>query len=117
MNKVHFGITSSGEKWTATLRGRWIDSRRTVDSNPVGRVPSYGTLDGLVRCDLARGVSIALNVTNATDRTYAEPGVRDANAGTQPGGSGGYFNSLLPQPGRQVLLMLEITSSTRRPGP
>src|SRR6185369_2618373 len=119
MNKLHFGITSSGTRWTATLRGRWIDSRDTVDTNPVDRVPSFATLDALLHFDdvLARGVSVSLKATNLTDKTYFEPGVRDANAGTTPGffagngqwiGSGGYFNSLLPQPGRQVFIAIEI---------
>lgn len=121
MNKVHFGVTSSGARWTATLRGRWIDARDTVDTNPVDRVPSFATLDALLRFDdvLARGVSISVQATNLLDKTYFEPGVRDANAGTTPGyfdaqgrwvGSQGYFNSLLPQPGRQVLIAIEINS-------
>jgi len=121
MNKLHFGITSSGKRWTATLRGRWIDSRDTVDTNPVDRVPSYATLDALLRFDdvLAKGVSLSVKATNLTDKVYFQPGVRDANAGTTPGffsengqwiGSGGYFNSLLPQPGRQVFVAIEITS-------
>jgi outer membrane receptor protein involved in Fe transport len=121
MNKLHFGITSSGARWTATLRGRWIDARDTVDTNPVGRVPSFATADALIRFDnvLARGVSLSLNVTNLTNKTYFEPGVRDASAGTEPGffnangqwvGSNSYFNSLLPQPGRQVLFAIEINA-------
>jgi outer membrane receptor protein involved in Fe transport len=119
MNKLHFGVTSSGTRWTATLRGRWIDSRDTVDTNPIDRVPSFATLDALLRFDdvLAKGVSVAIKATNLTDKVYFHPGVRDANAGDVPGffdaqgrwiGSGGYFNSLLPQPGRQVLVTVEI---------
>jgi outer membrane receptor for ferrienterochelin and colicins len=120
-NKAHFGITSSGARVTATLRGRWIGPRDTVETNPVHRVPSYATLDVLLRADdvLARGVALTLKATNLTNRTYFEPGVRDANAGTTPGffdasgrwiGSGGYFNSLLPQPGRQILLSVEVST-------
>ena len=121
MNKVHFGITSSGQRWTATLRGRWIDARDTVDTNPVDRVPSFATLDGLLRFDdvIARGVSVSLKATNLTDKIYFEPGIREANAGTTPGyfndrgqwiGSVGYFSSLLPQPGRQLMIAIEVRS-------
>jgi len=121
MNKLHFGVTSSGARWTATLRGRWIDARDTVDTNPVPRVPSFATLDALLRFDdvLARGVSLSIKATNLTDKIYFEPGIRDANAGTTPGffdasgrwvGSNGYFTSLLSQPGRQVLVAVEIRS-------
>ena len=119
MNKIHFGVTSSGKRWTGTLRGRWIDSRDTVDTNPVDRVASFATVDALLRIDevLAKGVSISLKATNLSDKVYFHPGVRDANAGITPGmfdprgrwiGSAGYFNSLLVQPGRQVLLTVEI---------
>jgi outer membrane receptor protein involved in Fe transport len=121
MNKVHFGITSSGQRWTATLRGRWIDARDTVDTNPVDRVPSFATIDGLLRFDdvIARGVSVSIKATNLTDKIYFEPGIREANAGTTPGyfndrgqwiGSVGYFSSLLPQPGRQVMIAIEVRS-------
>jgi outer membrane receptor for ferrienterochelin and colicins len=124
LNKLHFGLTSSGPRWTATLRGRWMDERRTVTTNPVGTVSAFTTIDGLLRVDdvLVRGVSLSLRCTNLMDRAYFHPGIRDANAGTAPGffdargrwiGSGGYFNSLLPQPGRQFLLSIEINSTKK----
>src|SRR5581483_1634665 len=119
MNKIHIGVTSSGARWTGTLRGRWFDHRDTVTTNPVPRVPSYASFDAMLRVDdvLAKGISVALSATNLTDKSYFDPGVRDANAGVTPGyfdargrwiGSAGYFNSLLPQPGRQFVLSLEI---------
>ncbi len=119
INKIHFGITSSGARWTATLRGRWFDHRDTVTTNPIPRVPSYAAADALLRFDdvLAKGISMSLSVTNLTDKAYADPGIRDASAGDTPGffdargkwnGSAGYFSSLLPQPGRQIVISLEI---------
>jgi hypothetical protein len=55
------------------------------------------------------GLSAGLKVTNLTNTVYDHPGLRDADAGFAPPsfdnngdyhGSAGYYNSLLPQPGR-----------------
>jgi outer membrane receptor protein involved in Fe transport len=117
-NKIHLGATALvGKRLTATLLGRVIGVRDTVASNPVPRVPGYATFDTFVRYDFPTGVGFSIGITNLTNRAYFEPGVRDANAGTTPGyfdsnglwhGSGGYFNSLLPQPGRQFVLGVHI---------
>lgn len=118
-NKILAGTTLRANRISATLRGRWIDERPTVESNPVRRVPSYVTVDANLRWDdvLAKGIGVSLSVENVTDTKYAHPGVRDANAGTAPGsfgedgswtGSGGFFNSLLPQPGRSAILSVHL---------
>jgi hypothetical protein len=52
----------------------------------------------------------SLRVANLTDKAYFQPGLRDAGAGTTPGGYTGRvysgsqssYNSLLSQPGRSV---------------
>jgi outer membrane cobalamin receptor len=119
-NKIIAGATARlGRHLTATLRGRWIDERRTVATNPVGRVPSYATIDAtLVWRDLfAEGLSLVLSAENLLDEEYFHPGIREASAGVEPGtfdstgawqGSRGYYSSLLPQPGRTVSLRLRI---------
>ncbi len=117
-NKVHLGVTALvGRRLTATLLGRAIGPRDTVTSNPVRRVPGYATFDAYVRYDFPTAFGLSIGVTNLTNRAYFEPGVRDASAGTAPGffdanglwhGSGGYFNSLLPQPGRQFIVGIHL---------
>ncbi|HVT01896.1 MAG TPA: TonB-dependent receptor [Thermoanaerobaculia bacterium] len=124
-NKVHLGLTALvTQNFTASLRGRWVGDRATVDSNPVRKISGYSTLDAAFRWDdlFARGVGVSLKVTNLTNTRYAQPGIRDANAGITPGsfdaqgiwrGSGGFFSSVLPQPGRAVLLTLSLDSRDR----
>lgn len=118
-NKLLAGATVRAARATATLRGRWIDHRPTVASNPVRDVPSYVTLDANFRWDdiFAKGIGLSLSVENLTNEKYAQPGVRDASAGTTPGGfdangawvgSAGFYNSLLPQPGRSAVLSVHL---------
>ncbi len=106
-------------KITTTLRSRYVSSRKTVDSNPIDSVPSYFTADftGRIHDVLAPGLGLSLNVLNLFDKHYYQPGVRDANSGDTPGffdakgvwhGSGGFYNSLLPQPGRAVMVTLDF---------
>jgi outer membrane receptor for ferrienterochelin and colicins len=119
-HKLHLGLTwPISERIGATLRGRYIDARRTVPTNPVGVVGSYSTFDlNLTWRDWPQpGVGWSLAVLNLTDRDYFHPGLREGNAGLLPGitddagrwqGSGGYYNSLLPQDGRGVFLSLQL---------
>jgi outer membrane receptor for ferrienterochelin and colicins len=96
-----------------------VGKRDTIASNPIPQVPSWAAVDVSVGVDdvIARGLGLSLRVTNAFDAEYFQPGVREASAGNTPGffdargawvGSGGFYNSLLPQPGRAVLLTLRI---------
>ena len=65
-----------------------------------------------------KGLEVSVSVYNLLDTKYFNTGIRDANGGETAGtwngrtwtGSGGYYNSKLPQPRRFVLfsLMLEI---------
>jgi hypothetical protein len=63
------------------------------------------------------GLGFTLVVNNLTGKGYFHPGVREANAGLTPGyfdsegvwqGSQGFFNSLLPQPGRTIQFLLRL---------
>jgi outer membrane receptor for ferrienterochelin and colicins len=119
-NQLHAGISATFRpNLTASLRARWIGARETVETNPVGRVGGYGTVDAFIRADriFKSPLGISFAIDNLTNRAYFQPGIRDANAGTTPGffdaagvwhGSGGYFNSLLPQPGRTVTVSMHI---------
>ncbi|MCP4219423.1 MAG: TonB-dependent receptor, partial [bacterium] len=62
-------------------------------------------------------LSVSLKVDNIFDSEYYHPGIRSANAGDEPGyidaggvwqGSNGWYNSLLPQPGRTMYLSLRL---------
>jgi outer membrane receptor for ferrienterochelin and colicins len=120
-HKIYLGATGTWENdLSATLRGRFVGARKTVDTNPIPKVGSYVTADLNIhhRSLLHEGVGVALKVTNLFAAEYFHPGIRDANAGESPGiwdedglwqGSTGWSNSLLPQPGRQVVLSLVLS--------
>ncbi len=119
-NKVWLGSTLVWNRhFSGTALARVIGSRPTVVSNPVREVGAYGTLDLILNLkDLwIEGLGFSLRVANLADRTYFQPGLRDAGAGLTPGGfkaagawkgSGSYYNSLLPQPGRSVEFSLTL---------
>jgi outer membrane receptor protein involved in Fe transport len=94
-----------------TLRGRHIGARPVAPTNPAGEVKSYRTLDVAFRVRNlgVQGLDLVIALENAGNADYAHPGVREASAGFNPGrfdangdwaGSGGYYNSILPQPRR-----------------
>ena len=117
-DKILLGTTVAfNERFDATLLARYIGRRATVPTNPVGEVGGYATFD--VNVDVKgigwKGLNAALRVANVMDKAYFQPGLRDAGAGTTPGGFNGsgtwvgsqsYYNSLLPQPGRSIQVSL-----------
>ena len=119
-DKVAFGVTGTWrDQLTATLRGHFVGRRQTVETNPIPSVNSYFTLDANVawRVFSVEDLTLSATATNLLDTQYFHPGVREANAGSVPGafdatgawkGSGGFFNSLLPQPGRVVVGSLRL---------
>jgi outer membrane receptor for ferrienterochelin and colicins len=126
-DKLWLGVTASRGPASANLRARWVDARPTVSTNPVGEVGSFATADLYLRWRLRDfaasrrfgSPTLGLRVTNLLDEEYFHPGVREASAGADPGffdeagqwqGSAGFFNSLLPQPGRQVTLVVSFGS-------
>jgi outer membrane receptor protein involved in Fe transport len=102
---------------TAALTARAIGRRPTVLSNPIREVPGYATMDLTVAVkDVGwKGLGLSVRIANLTDKATFHPGLRDAGAGDRPGGfdaqgrwtgSGSYYNSLLPQPGRSIQVTL-----------
>lgn len=115
-DKLWLGTTVAlNARFTASLTARMIGRRPTVQSNPIREVPGYATADLAVTArDLVwKGLGLSLRIANLADRATFHPGLRDAGAGDRPGGfdaqgrwtgSGSYYNSLLPQPGRSIQL-------------
>lgn len=126
-NKFWAEIAARKGALQVSLRGRYLDARPTPASNPVGTVPAQGTLDGSCHWQF-RKVGLRLSFQNLFDRHYFHPGIYKADAGTLPGsfvqdgqglthwlGSGGaydsakgFYNSLLPQPGRTFQISLTL---------
>jgi outer membrane receptor protein involved in Fe transport len=118
-DKAWLGVTARfGQQYVASVRGRFVGSRKTVSTNPLGRVDSFVTLDAAIslRRLFETPLGLTVRVANLTDADYAHPGVRDASAGATPGtfdddgnwsGSAGFFNSLHPQPGRSLTILMQ----------
>lgn len=102
-----------------TALGRCASARNTVATNPLGKVAAYCDVDAnlLLRDLFTEGVSLSFKVTNLLDTAYDHPGIAEADSGDTPGkwngsvweGSQGYYNSLLPQPGRAFMLSLGLS--------
>lgn len=118
-HKIQAGMTARFEdRYTATLLWRYIGARKTIETNPVREIDSYMTFDLVLRARklLFPGVGLTLKVSNLLDEVYAHPGIRDADAGVEPGrfvgdewhGSSGFFTSVLPQPGRSILATFSL---------
>ncbi|HEX9080907.1 MAG TPA: TonB-dependent receptor, partial [Holophagaceae bacterium] len=120
-NKVKLGTTLVfNHNLDMTLLARYVGNRPTPISNPVGVVDSHTTLDFNVNWKdfWIKGLGVALRVANLSNAFYYDPGMRKANAGLGPAGfdgagtwtgSNGYYNSLMPQPGRSVDLSVKFS--------
>lgn len=120
INKLQAGATARfARDLVATLRGRAIGRRETVQTNPVRVIDRFVTVDAHLRWSRLGidGLALELTVTNLFGTNYFHPGLNDARAGVVPGsfaadgtytGSGGYYNSLLPQPGTAALLGMSL---------
>ncbi len=118
-HKLYFGLTAAWkEKLFFTILGRFVSDRETVSTNPVGIVDAYSIIDMNMRITdfPAHGLSLSLKLKNIFDTHYFHPGIRTADAGNEPGyysengvwhGSSGWLSSLLPQPGRRIIMSLE----------
>jgi len=104
------------DKLSATLRGRYIGERKTIDTNPVDSIDDYLTLDFNLLYKVKEKLSFSLRVDNIFDTKHEHPGIRSADSGADAGywgggtwqGSQGWFNSVVPQPGRTVWLTASI---------
>ncbi|MEO1337209.1 MAG: hypothetical protein AAFV29_16325, partial [Myxococcota bacterium] len=112
-HKVFLGMTADIHRTvSATFLSRCFTARNTVTTNPIASMAAYCTLDANIRLRdfVVDGLWMSLRITNLLDTKYAHPGVGSADSGTTPGrwigerwqGSAGYFNSILPQPGRTI---------------
>lgn len=119
-HKLQFGFTAYlNRDISFTLYGRHISKRNTVATNPIGTVDAYTLFDMNLRYTniLKSGIGVALRIKNIFDMVYFHPGVVSANSGNEPGyfdddgnwtGSKGWYNSLLPQFGRQIYLSFSL---------
>ncbi len=81
-----------------------------------GVAGSQGRIPDLADDTVHLGATV--EVTNLFGTAYFHPGIREADAGLTPGffadgvwhGSAGFYTSLMPQPGRQVLLSRRLES-------
>ena len=112
------------------IKSRFIDTRKTVSSNPINKIPGYGVSDLNVRYQLPtyQHIELSFRVTNLFDKQYFHPGVRDADA-SDPlvnselfnnigfdednpkawRGSLGWYNSRLPQAERRFVLGINVS--------
>jgi iron complex outermembrane receptor protein len=118
-HKAWGGLSYGFSPVTATVIGRLVGERRTVETNPIPSVPAFFVLDTSVNVSpfFYDALSLGLRVANVLGTRYAHPGVEAASAGSTPAtftGDGGYrgsagpFNSLHPQPGRTFFLTLGL---------
>jgi outer membrane receptor for ferrienterochelin and colicins len=118
-HKVHFGITSYIRKnLFINFKGQYRGNTKLVSTNPLNKLNDYFVLDGnLTWKDFAfKGIGVSLKVVNIFNTKYYHPGLREANSGNSGGtwdgrawnGSGGWYNSLLPQPRRCVVFSVNF---------
>ncbi len=104
------------DHWQLNLRGRYYDDRKTIATNELEEVASFINLDAniIYQMPAIKQLKLAFDITNILDKDYFHPGVRSAAASTtnvgqvdENGvwiGSGSFYNSQIPQPGREFRL-------------
>ena len=60
----------NGERFDASVSGRWVDDFRWAAGVFVGDVPSYTTMDLTAGFDVTDSVRLGLSVTNLTDEEH-----------------------------------------------
>ena len=112
-HKINAGINvPAGRHWNLNLRANFVSKRKLYSRNPLrarGRtLDPYIVLNGTVSYCLG-GFDLTIKVGNILDHSYFHPGVEQADSGDDFNArSRGFRNSLIPQPGRSVMLGLSI---------
>ena len=112
-HKVNAGVTVPVRWVQLHLRGNWVSERELYSHNPLRAagetLPAYTLLNGVVSTSID-ALTLSLKVNNLLDTDYFHPGMEQADAGNDfSARSLGYRNSVLPQPGRNVLLSGRLT--------
>jgi len=102
--------------WQVNIRGRYYDDRSTVQTNELKKIKAFITLDANIsyRFSTYKNSKISLAITNLFDQQYFHPGLRSASANNSNVGevnnngvwlgSQSFYNSKIPQPGREISL-------------
>jgi outer membrane receptor for ferrienterochelin and colicins len=117
-HKINAGFSLPVSFLDFTLKGNWASNRTLYLTNPLrdpARADGGRELAGYVVFDAIVGARyksarLAVKCKNLFDRMYYHPGPEAADSGdtfTNPRSSG-YHNSLVPQPGRSVMVTLSL---------
>ena len=91
-NKLNINIRANyvGEKPTG--------ASTTISSNPYDKIEPYFIVNGAIRYNLYKNISIQATINNILNKEYYDPGVRSAN--------GVYYAARIPQYGRNFMVKL-----------
>ena len=112
-HKINAGVNVPAARyWNFNLRANFVSERKLYSQNPLRKrgetIDPYVVFNGAVSYSL-EGFDITLKVANLLDHSYFHPGVEQADSGDDfSARSLGFRNSLIPQPGRSVMLRLSI---------
>lgn len=107
-HKLNAGIHLPIRKFTLNLRTNMISERELYLSNPLReknrKIAPHMIFSGNIAYNL-KTVRLAVKVNNIFNHHYMMPGIRNANSGDDfSQRSQGYFNSLIPAPGRSFMI-------------
>ncbi len=110
-HKLNLGITIPfSARWSLNLRGNYVSQRELYSRNPLhaeGKEAEAYTTFHLNLGYRKDNLTASFKVLNLFDHGYLVPGMEQANSGDDfDQRSGGFQNSMLPQPGRQWLFNL-----------
>ncbi len=120
--KIYFGATTYfTSNLMLNLRGRYISERKTIETNPIDKIPAYFLMDGnlMYKNLFVKGFDVGIKVQNIFDKTYFHTGKANADAGETPGtwvngvwnGSLGWDASEVPQPHRFIMFSIMLNLS------
>ena len=112
-HKINAGVNLPiRNNWNLNARGNYVGARKLYSRNPLraqGRdLDSYLVLNGTLNY-VHRGLTVSLKVLNLLDGQYFHSGLEQAASGDDFAvRSGGFTNSILPQPGRSYLIKVAL---------